>query len=205
MAGEVEAEVKVRCDDFEGLIGSHPELAWEIVEPRHFEDNYVFDLPAEALANRGSILRLRVVGDRSTLTYKGLLPESHSSAMKVREELETGIEKPEVLRRVLERLGMRCTFRYQKFRTTYLIHLPQRGQAYVMLDETPLGGFLEIEGEELIVAEAADLLGYRPTEFIRNSYIGMQVQLCRSRGVPLEDLVFHGDGSTQPDGDRPSS
>lgn len=189
MADQVEAEVKVRCEDVEALASTFPDLGWEVVEPRHFEENYVFDLPDDAIGRRGSILRLRVVEGRATLTYKGLLPESLASEMKVREELETGVERPEVLRLVLERLGLRCAFRYQKYRTVYRLTAPE-GDALAMRDETPMGGFLEIEGEERVVSTVARRLGFSASDFINTSYIGMQVARCRDRGVPLEDLVF---------------
>jgi len=202
VAGQVEAEVKVRCAHAEALMAAHPELGWRVAEARHFEDNFVFELPGEAMARRGSILRLRVVEGRATLTYKGLLPESLTSEMKVREELETGVERPEVLRQVLERLGLRCSFRYQKYRTVYRLASPE-GEALAMRDETPMGEFLEIEGEEAVVGALARRLGFGPSDFINTSYIGMQAEHCRSRGVPLEDLVFGGRGpgaGGRPDG-----
>ena len=81
MGAPLETEVKVRFDDVEALVAAHPELGWRVVEPRHFEDNFVFELPERALELRGSILRMRVANGRATLTYKGLVPESLTSAM----------------------------------------------------------------------------------------------------------------------------
>jgi adenylate cyclase class 2 len=185
----VEAEVKLQCRDVETLRAAHPDLGWTVVKPRHFEDNYVFDLPADALANRGSILRLRVVDGVGTLTYKGLLPESAESAIKVREELETGVERPETLALVFERLGLRRAFRYQKYRTVFRLGGAGHG-LLAMFDETPMGNFLELEGDEAFVVEVATRLGYARADFVNVSYIGMQAAFCRARGVPLEDLVF---------------
>lgn len=156
---------------------------------RHFEDNFVFELPESALARRGSILRLRVARGRATLTYKGLVPESATSFAKVREELETEVERPEILAEILERLGMRRTFRYQKYRTVYEIE-DDEGSALLMRDETPMGGFLEIEGEERTVERFAGLLGFAREEYVRQSYIALQVERCRARGAALEDLIF---------------
>jgi adenylate cyclase, class 2 len=185
----VETEVKVKCDDFDALRSAHPELGWEVVAPRHFEDNTVFDRPSEDLKGLGALLRLRVVDGVGTLTYKGLLPESAASAMKVREELETGVEHPDVLAAILERLGYRRAFRYQKYRTVYRLRGPE-GEALAMRDETPFGTFLEIEGAEAAVSGLAAALGIDPSRFIRESYIGIQAALCAARGVPLQDLVF---------------
>jgi adenylate cyclase class 2 len=189
MGSSVETEVKVLCGEVEALVEAHPELGWRVVEERHFEDNFVFELPEAALERRGSILRLRVARGRATLTYKGRVPESLTSALKVREELETGIERAEVLATILERLGLRRSFRYQKYRTTYELETA-KGRVLAMRDETPLGGFFEIEGETAAVELAAAMLGFEPEQFIRESYIAIQAGLCRARGVPLQDLVF---------------
>ena len=189
MGRPIEAEVKVLCAEASALIERHPEFGWTVVEPRHLEDNYVFELPGEALKNRGSILRLRVVDDRATLTYKGMLPESATSAMKVREELETDVGRPEVLRMILERLGLACSFRYQKYRTTYRLET-SRGTVLAMRDETPMGDFLELEGDEETVEDVARALGFVRSEYINTSYIGLQAERCRRRGIPLEDLIF---------------
>jgi len=112
-----------------------------------------------------------------------------SSALKVREELETGVERPEVLAEIFERLGLRRVFRYQKYRTIYRLEANGKA-ALAMHDETPFGEFLEIEGEADHVTGIARALGFEPADFVRESYIGIQAALCRARGVPLQDLVF---------------
>jgi adenylate cyclase class 2 len=189
MEGPVEAEVKIRCGDVDALIRAHPGLGWNVAEPRHFEDNFVYELPDGALERRGSILRLRVVDGRARLTYKGMLPESLTSAIKVREEIETGVEKPDALAAIFERLGLRASFRYQKWRTTYRLDT-RGGVVMLMRDETPMGNFLELEGEEAAVEEVARELGFSRADYITESYIGMQAERCRAAGLPLQDLVF---------------
>jgi adenylate cyclase class 2 len=189
MGTPLESEVKVKCSDVDALVAAHRELGWEVVSPRHFEDNFVFELPEHALERRGSILRLRIAEGRAILTYKGLVPESATSEMKVREEIETGVDPPEALVAIFERLGLRRAFRYQKYRTVYRLAAPG-GHVLAMRDETPFGDFLEIEGEEADVSAVAATLGFAPASYIRESYIGIQAALCRARGVPLQDLVF---------------
>jgi predicted adenylyl cyclase CyaB len=200
MGSPVETEVKLRVGDVEALAAAHPELGWTTVAERHFEDNFVFELPEAALERRGSILRLRIARGSATLTYKGLLPESLESAVKVREELETGVERPEALVAIFERLGLVRSFRYQKYRTVYRLDAPE-GSLLAMRDETAFGEFLELEGEERVIHEVARLLGLSPDDYITGSYIGMQAALCRARGVPLEDLVFEA-GEQQTTGGR---
>ncbi len=80
--------------------------------------------------------------------------------MKSREERETAVDAPGELRAILRNLGYKPVFRYQKYRETWT----HRGQE-IEVDETPIGIFLEIEGDAEgihAVAGGARLLA-RPT------------------------------------------
>ncbi|HST19666.1 MAG TPA: hypothetical protein VLR90_00985, partial [Blastocatellia bacterium] len=90
---------------------------------------------------------------------------------------------------VFERLGFRRSFRYQKYRTTYTVTVEGR-EAEVAFDETPMGNFIEIEGDEAQVLRILERAGFSAEEIIRESYPELQASRCRSAGVPLEDLVF---------------
>jgi adenylate cyclase class 2 len=59
-----------------------------------------------------------------------------------------------------------------------------------MFDETPLGAFVELEGAEEIIARAVELLGVTPDEYVLESYLAIQAESCRRRGIPLEDMTF---------------
>ena len=92
-------------------------------------------------------------GDRHILTYKGP-PEP--GRFKVREEVEVEVGDAGSLRKILERLSFRRTFRYEKFRTEYR----RPGEAgHVMLDETPIGVYLELEGDPHWIDGVARELG----------------------------------------------
>ena len=69
---------------------------------------------------------------------------------------------------ILEAVGLRPIFRYEKYRSTY--SLPQTGSLKVELDETPAGNFLELEGTPRAIDRAAALLGYRREDYITKSY-----------------------------------
>jgi adenylate cyclase class 2 len=191
MASPLEIEIKVKCDDVGALVDRHPELGWTVVEPRHFESNDVFEMPGDPLKLRGSILRIRTAGGRATLTYKGLVPESAGTNVKIREELETEIASAETLAGIFGRLGFRRAFRYEKYRTVYRVQLADI-VVLAMRDELPFGEFLELEGPESSVRAVADALGIDESRYVPESYIGIQSMLCAARGVELEDLVFAG-------------
>src|SRR5262249_992985 len=79
--------------------------------------------------------------------------------------------------------------RYQKYRTVY--QLTMSGEAVtVTFDETPMGNFIEVEGNEQGVLETMKAAGFRAEDIIRESYPELQVKRCAERGIPLEDLVF---------------
>jgi adenylate cyclase class 2 len=90
---------------------------------------------------------------------------------------------------LFERLGYHRSFRYQKYRTGYRAALDGR-ELKVLLDETPMGNFIEIEGDETRVLKALDAAGFSSDDIIRESYPELQAMRCKARGVPLEDLVF---------------
>jgi adenylate cyclase class 2 len=59
-------------------------------------------------------------------------------------------------------------FRYQKYREVY------RWKAVeIVVDETPIGTFLEIEGEIEAVHAAAAALGYDASQYVADSYVAL--------------------------------
>jgi adenylate cyclase class 2 len=166
MAEPTETEVKLRVADLEGPRARLARLGARRVGERHFEDNVLFDDEAGSLAAAGAVLRLRRTPQRSVLTYKG--PKRVVDGIKVREEQETVVEDPDSVHAIFTTLGYRATFRYQKYRETW----SHRGQE-VVLDETPVGTFLEIEGDpDGIRAVTADL-GFDPSEYMVDSYVDL--------------------------------
>ena len=84
---------------------------------------------------------------------------------------------------------MRPTFRYEKFRTAY--RLP-RSRLHLDLDETPVGVFLELEGEPRAIDRAARALGFAPSDYIRGTYWDVYAADCRRRGRIRRNMVFGG-------------
>ncbi len=74
--------------------------------------------------------------------------KSRAPHHKVREEIELRVQDAAALAQILERLGMRATVRYEKYRTTF--RLP-RSKTWakgllIELDETPIGTVCGIGG-----------------------------------------------------------
>jgi adenylate cyclase class 2 len=187
MQNSLEIEVKLACDDLDRFRRAGLDL--NLTRPRHFEDNWLLDSADNKLLNAGAALRIRFVDDRGLVTYKGIVQESASSPLKVREEIECETSDPHSLITLFERLGFHRSFRYQKYRTIY--SLPLEGEEIeVVFDETPMGNFIELEGDEKRVLDALTAAGFTERDYIRESYPELQAARCRERGVPLEDLIF---------------
>ncbi len=137
-------------------------------------------------------------GNRVIVTYKG--PSEAATAAgralnrryKVREELEVAVADPGKLAQIFEALGLRGWFRYEKHRTSF--ELPRTlGWAsglHLVLDETPLGHFLELEGPSEAIDRAAQLLGYGPPDYITKSYLALYLDQCRRQGVQPAHMLF---------------
>jgi adenylate cyclase class 2 len=187
MKTTLEIEVKLAGSNLERLYGAGFEL--KQVRPRHFEDNWLLDSPDRRLLGEGAALRVRSTGRGGLVTYKGVVHENTGSMLKVREEIESEVDEPERIVELFERLGFHRTFRYQKFRTVYGLVIDGH-ELEVAFDETPIGKFLEIEGDGQTVLQALKAAGLSEGDIIRESYPELQASRCKQRGVPLEDLVF---------------
>lgn len=155
---------------------------FRLIHPRAFEVNLVFDREPDRLRAQGKLLRLRRYGRQCVLTYKGApLPGRH----KTREEIEFACGDFGAAQALLDRLGYRMIFRYEKYRSEFT-----DGRGAAMLDDTPIGAFLELEGAAAWIDGAARRLGYGPEEYITASYGGLYLSYCGERGVVPGHMTF---------------
>jgi adenylate cyclase class 2 len=173
-----ETEIKLRVSSPEAARAALGRLGVASVRARHFEDNLLFDDAQGSLRARGCIVRLRRTEGHATLTYKGA--RRVVEGVRSREERETRVDDADVLQLVLETVGLKASFRYQKYRESY----EWRG-VEIVVDETPIGSFLEIEGELARIHAAAAALGYTPADYIADSYAALFFASGRSG-----DMVF---------------
>jgi adenylate cyclase, class 2 len=165
-SGGIESEVKLRIEDAASARGALTRLGARLVEPRHFEDNVLYDDPGRGLRARGSLVRLRRTDHGAFVTFKG--PRRLLDGIKVREEHETTVGDAEAFRRVLLGLGLEPVFRYQKYREAWAWNGVE-----ILVDETPIGAFLEIEGPSAGIHAAALALGRGPADFVADSYLAL--------------------------------
>lgn len=179
-AKNLEVEVKIKVQSPRALRDRLLALGCKEKVRRSFEQNWTFDFADRRLRTRGQLLRLRRFAGRCSLTFKGVVVGSKH--FKIREELETEVSNSETFRRILERLGLRVTFRYEKFRTSYSWPVSNKSRSVnLTLDETPIGDYLEIEGSEGDIERVAAELGYQKNDFIKESYLTLFKQSLQGR------------------------
>jgi adenylate cyclase class 2 len=182
--GANETEIKLRVDDPDEIVNRLDALGFTVAKARLFESNTIYDSPDLALKRRGHLLRLRDAGGRAVLTFKGVSsPGKHKS----REELETVIEHGPTAALIFERLGFQPVFRYEKYRTEY-----SRGaeQGVVTVDETPIGWFLELEGEPEWIDTVAGELGYTEGDYVTVSYASLYASYREIEKLSSSNMVF---------------
>ena len=179
---EVEIKLKIASAAQGRILLKH--AGFEVTVKRHLERNHVFDGPKGALRRSGQLLRLRNTGTVAVMTFKG---KSQSGKHKVREEIEFTVSDFDRAVLLLSRLGFEATFRYEKFRTVYA---RPREHGHALLDETPIGTYLELEGAPSWIDRMARKLGFREADYITASYGSLYAAHCRQAGKPLSDFVF---------------
>jgi len=180
--GPVEREVKLRFDSADDARAAVLTAGATPLRGRRLQEDCLLDTPAGSRRSRDAILRVRMEGGRSRITFKG---PAQITTVRLREELETLVGDGELLLRILEELGYEPWFRYQKYREEFSVE-----DVVVAVDETPVGTFVELEGSEEGIDNVARRLGRSPDEFVLDSYRALFVSWQRDRRYPGRDMVF---------------
>jgi adenylate cyclase class 2 len=177
-----EIEIKFRVADLRALARRLRAAGFRVTTPRTHELNTLYDLPGEVLRARRELLRLRKYGTEWTLTHKaGKRVGRHSS----REELETRVTDGNQMDLILRALGYAPSFRYEKFRAEWA-----DGKGQVVVDETPIGNFCEIEGAPLWIDATAKKLGVEAAEYITKNYAGLFLEWKARTNSQAAEMTF---------------
>lgn len=180
-----EIEIKLRLPDkLEKIRRALREQGFRVLKHRAHEYNVLLDTAKHALRSRGKLIRLRRVGTHSVLTYKG---PAEQGRYKKRHEIEVALPDTFGLEQILNEIGYHPIFRYEKFRTEFV---KGPGNGKVMLDETPIGNFLEIEGSPRWIDRTSKLLGFSTADYITRSYGYLYLAHCRERRIPPGNMLF---------------
>jgi len=179
-----EIEIKFRIADIESLTVHLRQLGLEQITPRTHELNTLFDLPGHPLRNRGDLLRLRKYGEAWVLTHKAKSKEK-DGPHKTRVETETRVDDGEKMEAILRALQFEPSFRYEKFRAEW-----KGEQGQVVVDETPIGNFAEIEGPAEWIDSIASKLGIQRGDYIKETYAALFFAWKREKGSSAQEMTF---------------
>ena len=183
-----EVEVKIRISDRAAVRRLLRSNGYLVVHRRVFESNDVYDTADATLRNSRRLLRLRRAGTQVLLTFKD---KPIAGKHKTREEIEVTLSDAGAFASILGRLGFKMAFRYEKYRTEYA---KPNFSGLILLDETPVGDFLELEGTPAWIDRTARKLGFSEQEYLTSSYASLYLADCASRGVAPTHMVFPREG-----------
>ncbi len=182
MARQREVEIKFVLGDMRAMERRLRRSGFRRQTPRTHEMNTLYDLPGAELRGRGELLRLRQYGKGWKLTHKS---RGQAGRHKSREEHETAVADGPQTEAILHALGFAPSFRYEKFRREWT-----DGTGHVVLDETPIGNYGEIEGPPRWIDRTARALGIAPAQYITDSYAQLFTQWKRQTGSLAVHMTF---------------
>ena len=167
----MEIEIKCYCDDDKNVKNLLSEIGAKLID-RRIENDIYFNHPAKNFKDTDEALRIRTIGERTIVTYKG---PKVSKISKARIEYETGVEDYSSMNNILLNLGFIESGTVKKERHIYSFNGMEISIDYV----EGLGIFVEIEkiGDlkdevEKELFNTADKLGL--TKFERRSYLELK-------------------------------
>jgi adenylate cyclase, class 2 len=178
-----EIEVKLPAADLDAVRRRLRERGAALEKPRHEELDDLYDDAEGRIASGGCALRVRRVPGETRLTFKG--PARFEQGVKSREERETTVADAAAIGAILERLGFRRTFRYEKRREEWRLH-----DCAVALDETPIGDFVEIEGDPTSIRRAVATLELDFASAIPYSYARLYAVKRKENSALPPDMVW---------------
>jgi adenylate cyclase class 2 len=133
---------------------------------------------------------------------------SASASYKVRIETETLLTDGPALAAIFHQLGFGPVFRYEKYRTEWSrttptidgplftgpahpadVSMPNPG-LHLVLDETPIGNYAELEGPPAWIDRTLAQLGVDPAACLTDSYGSLFLAWKQRTGSPAENLTF---------------
>lgn len=183
-----EIEIKLKLSDLNKMRESLLLMGFSVRTDRAFEDNHIYDFAGQSLRFRDCLLRVRDYAGKTIITFKG--PTQPSSLFKIREEIEAETTPAGAIHRILGALELQVVFRYQKFRTEYEGKWEEH-QVLLMLDETPIGNYLEIESDQAGIDAVASSLGFQREDYITESYLSLFIR--QNPGGVNPQMIFSPD------------
>lgn len=185
-----EVELKFPISDSAALQSRLPQLGFHLDTPRTFELNTLYDTPARDLRAQRQILRIRQYGNFCTVTHKRQPDQSEidTTRYKIRIETETTVADGPALAEIFQQLGYTPAFIYEKFRTEWSHTIEP--SAHLVIDETPIGNYAELEGPPTWIDQTLATLNIDPATCLTDSYGKLFLDWKQCTNSPAEHLTF---------------
>jgi adenylate cyclase class 2 len=183
--GNLEIEVKIRVHDLAAFSAQLPGLGFTLRTPETFERNVLLDTPDGSLRQRRQLLRIRRYGEKWVLTHKATAKMDSATRHKQRVEIETQINDGEALAAIFRELGYAPVFIYEKYRAEYT-----DGHGHIVLDRTPIGNFVELEGSPEWIDATAAKLGIPHDAYVTTSYGQVFREWKAATGSTAQNMTF---------------
>jgi adenylate cyclase class 2 len=182
----IETEIKFRVADAAALETRLRETGFQLITPRSFESNTLYDTPDRQLRVKRELVRIRNYAGHWLLTHKRV-PDSGigEDRHKHRVETETELSDGAALAEVFASVGLVPVFRYEKWRAEW-----SDDTGHCVVDETPLGIYAELEGPADWIDRVASKLDVADHDRLTLSYGRLFEQWRERTGSSAEDLTF---------------
>ena len=190
-----EIEIKFSIPDPAAFQSRLAALGFHLDTPRTFEHNTLYDTPARDLRERKEILRIRQYGPLCTVTHKrkpGPDEPVDTTRYKIRIETETAVADGAALGAIFQQLGYTPAFVYEKYRSewSHSLHSDSDITGHLVIDETPIGIWAELEGPTDWIDSTLAQLNIDPATCITDSYGTLFLNWKQRTGSPAENLTF---------------
>jgi adenylate cyclase, class 2 len=188
-----EIELKFPVTDPQALQSRLQYLGFHLVTPRTHEHNTLYDTPTRDLRARREVLRIRQYGTLCTVTHKRQASQQpDTTRYKVRIETETIVAEREALAEIFRQIGYVPVFIYEKYRTEWSQPIGSNSDAaaHLVIDETPIGTFAELEGPTDWIDRTLAELHVDPAICLTDSYGKLFLDWKQRTSSPAEHLTF---------------
>jgi adenylate cyclase, class 2 len=190
----IETEIKFAVDDPVDFGSRLSGAGFRLETPREFESNVLYDTPERSMRGRTEILRLRHYGEKWIVTHKRI-PDvgPGEDRHKHRVETQTEVSDGEAIAEIFRSLGLVAAFRYEKWRSEWT-----DGEGHCVVDETPIGNYVELEGTPQWIDQTAARLGVDSSQYMTLSYGRLFDQWREQHKSSVQDLTFAAVTGTDP-------
>jgi adenylate cyclase class 2 len=190
-----EIELKFPVGDPQALQARLTRLGFDLVTPRTYEHNTLYDTSTRDLRARREVLRIRQYGSVCTVTHKRQPDQQtpvDTTRYKIRIETETDVAERESMAEIFHQLGYDPVFIYEKYRTEWSqpINPNSSTTGHLLIDETPIGTYAELEGPTDWIDRTLAELNIDPATCLTDSYGKLFLDWKQRTGSPAEHLTF---------------